>query len=107
MYWFERIAARQIDKAAAEGKLSGLAGEGKPLDPERLRESSDDVLHRMMADGGYLPPEIELAKEVAAQRAVLDQIDDPEERRALQRRIALTELKKNIAADARRKFQRG
>lgn len=107
MHWFERLAQRQIDAAAAKGELRGLAGEGKPLDPERLRESADDVLHRMMADSGYLPPEIEMAREVAAQRAALAQIDDPEERRALQRRIALTELKQNIAADARRRFRRG
>ena len=66
MHWFERIAQRAIDKAAAEGKLSGLAGEGRPLDPERLRESADDVLHRMMADGGFLPPEVTLAREIEA-----------------------------------------
>lgn len=102
MHWFERMAQRAIDKAAAEGKLSGLAGEGKPLDPERLRESADDVLHRMMADGGFLPPEVAIAREIEAARAVLAQIEDEAERHALQRRIALMELKRNIAADARR-----
>lgn len=106
MHWFERLAQRQIDAAAAKGELRGLAGEGRPLDRARLRESADDVLHRMMADSGYLPPEIEMAREVAAQRAALAQIDDPEERRALQRRIALTELKQNVAADARRALTR-
>ena len=106
MHWFERIAQRAIDKAAAEGKLSGLAGEGRPLDPERLRESADYVLHRMMADGGFLPPEVTLAREIEAQRAVLDQIEDEAERRALQRRIALMELKRNVAADARRRAMR-
>lgn len=106
-HWFERVAQRQIDKAAAEGKLSGLSGEGRPLDPERLRETADDVLHRMMADGGFLPPEIALAKDIAAARAVLDQIEDAEERRAVQRRIALLELKRSVAIDARRSFTRG
>ena len=101
-HWFELIAQRATDKAAAEGKLSGLAGEGKPLDPERLREAADDVLHRMMADGGFVPPEIALGCEIEAQRAVLAQIEDEHERRALGRRIALLELKRNIAADARR-----
>ncbi|MDO5621803.1 MAG: DUF1992 domain-containing protein [Paracoccus sp. (in: a-proteobacteria)] len=106
MHWFERIANRQIDAAEARGELRGLAGEGKPLDPERLRETADDVLHRLMADGGYLPPEIEIAKEVAAMRAAFAQIEDEDERRALQRRIAMAELKQNIAADARRRFMR-
>ncbi|MDO5604342.1 MAG: DUF1992 domain-containing protein [Paracoccus sp. (in: a-proteobacteria)] len=107
MHWFERIAQRQMDQAAAAGKLSGLAGEGRPLDRERLRESADDVLHRMMADGGFMPPEISLRKDVEAQRAALAQIEDEAERRALERRIALTELRANIATDARRSARRG
>ena len=60
----------------------------------------------MMADGGFLPPEVTLAREIEAQRAVLDQIEDEAERRALQRRIALMELKRNVAADARRRAMR-
>ena len=107
MHWFERIAQRAIDKAAAEGKLSGLAGEGRPLDPERLRESADDVLHRMMADGGFLPPEIQLAKDVAAKRAVLDQIEDEGERTKLRKQIALMELKRAMAAEQRSRSMRG
>ena len=107
MHWFERIAPRRMDEAAAAGQLSGLAGEGKPLDPVRLRESSEDVLHRMMADGGFLPPEVAYARDIEAKRAVLDQIEDDEERTRLQKQIALLELKRNIAADSRRKYARG
>ena len=105
-HWFERIAQRAVDKAAAEGKLSGLAGEGRPLDPERLRETAEDVLHRMMADTGFIPEEFRLRKEVEAKRAVLAQIDDAEERHALQRHISLLELRANIATDARRSSAR-
>ena len=107
MHWFEKIAQRQIDKAAAEGKLSGLAGEGKPLDPERLRETSEDVLYRMMAEGGFVPAEFTLQKEIDAKRAALDQIDDEAERKALQRQIAMLELKRAIGMDACRKFMGG
>ena len=102
MHWFERIAQRRIDEAEAKGELRGLPGEGKPLDRERLRERAEDVLHRMMADTGFLPEEFQLRKEVEAKRAVLAQIEDPDERHALQRHIALLELKANIATDARR-----
>ena len=102
MHWFERIALRRADEAEAKGELRGLRGEGKPLAPEYLRETTEDVLHRMMADGGFIPEEFQLRKEVEAQRAVLAQIEDPEERHQLQRRIALLELRANIATDARR-----
>ncbi|WBU56919.1 DnaJ family domain-containing protein [Paracoccus sediminicola] len=102
MHWFERIAHRRADEAEAKGELCGLAGEGKPLDRARLRERPEDVLHRMMSDGGFVPEEFRIRKDVEAKRAALAQIDDPEERRALQRRIAMMELKANIITDARR-----
>ncbi len=102
MHWFERIALRRADEAEAKGELRGLRGEGKPLDPEYLRESTEDVLHRMMSDAGFLPEEFQLRKEVETQRAILAQIEDPDERHQLQRRIALLELRANIVTDARR-----
>lgn len=107
MRWFERIAQRQMDAAAARGELSGLKGEGQPLDPVRLRESADDVLHRMMADAGFIPPELAYQKEAEAKRAVLAQLEDEEERKAMQKQIALLELKRAMSADARRKSMRG
>ena len=102
MHWFERIAQRRVDEAEAKGELRGLAGEGKPLDRARLRERAEDVLHRMMSDGGFVPEEFRIRKDVEAKRAALDQIEDPKERKALQRHIALLELRANIATDARR-----
>ncbi|WBU59811.1 DnaJ family domain-containing protein [Paracoccus albus] len=102
MHWFDRIAQRRMDEAEAKGELRGLTGEGKPLDRARLRERAEDVLHRMMSDGGFVPEEFRIRKDVEAKRAVLDQIEDPAERKALQRHIALLELRANIATDARR-----
>ena len=99
--WFERIAQRLIDEAQAAGKLSNLPGEGRPLDRARLRETADETLNRMLAADGFVPAEIELQKEIAAKRGILDQIDDPEERRKVQREIAMMELKRGLAMDAR------
>lgn len=101
-HWFERIAQRRIDEAAAKGELKGLSGEGRPLDPVRLRETSEDVLHRMMSEGGFLPPEVQFAKDIEAKRAILDQIGDEAERRKLQKQISMLELKRAISVDARR-----
>ena len=50
---------------------------------------------------------MQLAKDIAVQRAVMDQIEDEAERRALGRRIALMELKRGVMADARRRSARG
>ena len=99
--WFERIATRILDEAQAAGKLSNLKGEGQPLDRARLRETAEQTLHRLLAEDGFVPPEVELQKEIAAKRGILDQIDDPEERAKLQRQIALMELKRAMAMESR------
>lgn len=107
MGWIGKMAKRRIDAAEARGELRGLAGEGKPLDPVRLREGTDDILHRIMAEAGVLPEEFVLKKQVAAARAVLAGIHDPVERKRAQAEIALLEMRQAIAAESRRKFMHG
>lgn len=104
MGWIDKIAERRAAQAAARGELQGLAGEGRPLDPEKLRETTEDVLHRLMADAGALPAEFVLRKQIDAARAALPA--DGEARRAALARIAGLELRYNIARDARRRFMR-
>lgn len=106
MDWIEKLAHRRINAAEARGELRGLAGEGQPLDPVRLREGTDDILYRIMAEAGALPQEIMLRNQVDAARALLAGINDPAERKRAQAKIALLEMRQAIAAEARRKFMR-
>ncbi|MFD1883157.1 DnaJ family domain-containing protein [Paracoccus pacificus] len=107
MAWFDDLARRRIDAAAARGELKGLAGEGRPLDPATLRETTDDTLNRIAAEAGAVPEEILLKKKLIAAWDVLRSLEDPAERRAAMREIALLEMQHGIAQDARRKFTRG
>ncbi|WP_372841208.1 DUF1992 domain-containing protein [Phaeovulum sp.] len=106
----DRMAERRILKALAEGKLSGLAGEGKPL-PHRPGDAfvsaGDAAGFRIMAEAGVLPEEIVLKKRAAAQRAHLATLTDPEARKAAMAELARIEMRQAIAEDARRKFMRG
>ena len=103
---FRQLTEAQIRKAEAEGKLSGLAGEGKPL-PHRPGDAfidpGDAIGHRIMAEAGALPEEILLKRQVAEAKEAL--ADAPEaERKAAMQRLADLELKLAIAQEARRKF---
>ncbi|AZB64624.1 DUF1992 domain-containing protein [Cereibacter sphaeroides] len=110
MGWLDRIAERRMLKARAEGKLSGLSGEGQPL-PERPSEAftspGEAVGFRIMAEAGVLPEEIVLKKQAAEQRARLAEISDPEERRAAMAELARIEMRQAMAEEARRRFLRG
>jgi hypothetical protein len=63
---FAMLVERRLEDAAANGELSGLPGEGRPLDldndalvPPELR-----VAYRIVRNAGFLPPELENIAEV-------------------------------------------
>ncbi|SEM93735.1 protein of unknown function [Gemmobacter aquatilis] len=110
MDWINRVAERMMLRARAEGKLSGLKGEGKPL-PERPGDAfvsaGDAVGFRMMAEAGVLPEEIVLKKQVIAQRAHLATLTDPAARKAAMAELARLEMRQAIAEESRRRFMKG
>lgn len=109
MSWLSRLAERKIQKARLKGQLQGLEGEGKPL-PDRPGDAhvspGDAIGFRIMAEAGVLPEEIELKKQVAAQRAHLASLTDAAERKAAMAVLAQLEMRQAIAEEARRKFLR-
>jgi hypothetical protein len=106
---WQRLTELQIRKAEAEGQLSGLAGEGKPL-PNRpgdaLVDTGDAVGYRIMAEAGALPEEIKLKAAMDAAREALQAETDPEARKPLMARFADLQMRYEISRDARRKFMR-
>jgi len=109
MSWLSRLAERQIQKARLKGQLQGLAGEGKPL-PDRPGDAfvspGDAVGFRIMAEAGVLPEEIDLKKQVIAQRAHLATLTEEADRKAAMAKLARLEMLQAIAEEARRKFLR-
>jgi len=105
--WLNRIAERWMLKAQAEGKLSGLKGEGKSL-PDRTGDAYVDpgeaIGFRIMAEAGALPEEITLATQIAAQQSHLGTLSDPAARKAAMQVLADLQLKHAMAQEARRKF---
>jgi len=102
-----KLAERQILKAIAEGKLSGLEGEGERL-PDRpgdaLIDTADAVGHRIMAEAGALPEEIKLKKQVQAVKEAWAAAEGEAAKKELMKEIAQLEMKYSIAVEARRKF---
>jgi len=109
MSWFNKLAERQIAKARAQGRLDDLQGKGQPLRDrpgDAFISPGDAVGFRIMAEAGVLPPEIEVRKLAAAQRALLASLTDPDQRKAAMAELARLEMNQAIAEEARRKFLR-
>ncbi len=96
----DQIAEARIREAMERGELSGLPGEGRPLQldddsaiPEELRAA-----YRILKNAGFLPPELQLRKELREAEHLLQQLPENERSRA---RVRLELLQLRLAANRR------
>jgi len=93
------IAERKIAEAMARGELNDLPGMGKPLNmdedlswvPYELR-----VAYKVLKNAGFVPPEVELRKEIVSLRELLGSLEDDEKLRAVRRKLDFKLLKLNM-----------
>lgn len=101
---FSDLSERQILKAQAEGQFDRLKGAGRPLDLSGCGGAEAAGL-RLMAEAGVLPREMQLRKEIEAQRALLQGLPDGPERRRAAAKLADLQLRRDIEQEARRRFR--
>jgi len=92
MDFIERIAEQRIQEAIARGELSDLPGEGRPLPEEDNAMVAPELrmAYRVLKNAGFVPPEIELRREVREVEQLIGTLDDrPEEQRRARLRLSL------------------
>jgi hypothetical protein len=100
MNLLDHIAEARIQEAIDRGELRGLPGEGKPLRleddsaiPEELRAA-----YRLLKNAGFLPPELQLRRDVREAEHLLQQLPESDRSRA---RARLELLQLRLAASRR------
>ena len=91
-----KIAERKISEAMARGEFDDLPGRGKPLVmeedltgvPAELR-----MAYRILKNAGFVPPEVELRKEIVTLHELVRTLEDDEERRKRRRELEFKLLK--------------
>jgi DNA polymerase/3'-5' exonuclease PolX len=65
--WLERFIEEEIQKAIAEGKFSGLKGEGKPLNLDEYFAAPEDLraAYSLLKSHNMVPQEVELMREIS------------------------------------------
>ena len=89
----ELLAEKRIQEAFAQGEFDDLPGAGRPLalDDDSLVPEELRVAWRILRNAGFVPPEVEARREIAAlERMVLADVEtDGEARSRALRKLAL------------------
>ena len=100
MNLIDQLAETRIQEAIQRGELRGLPGEGQPLRleddsaiPEELRAA-----YRLLKNAGFLPPELQLRREVREAEQLLQQLPESDRSPA---RARLEWLQMRLAASRR------
>jgi hypothetical protein len=98
MSFLERLAEDRIREAMERGEFDDLPLFGKPLRFESDAFVPDDLKlgYKILKDAGFLPPELELRKEIATLETLLREVEDGDERLRVARKINEKVLRLNL-----------
>jgi hypothetical protein len=105
---FERLVENKIREAIEKGEFDDLRGKGKPLDlTEYFNTPSDLRLWFAMLKGAqFVPPEVELRRELERLNAQLAQCTDERQCTALKQKVESQTLKLNLMTDSQQRAQK-
>jgi Domain of unknown function (DUF1992) len=85
----EKALEEQIQRAMSEGKFDNLKGAGKPLNLDDYFATPEDIRvgYTMLKDHQFVPPEIELLKEIGVLREKLKNTVDEDEKKSLTKQL--------------------
>lgn len=100
MRFLERLAEERIREAMERGEFDSLPLAGRPLPLESNAFVPEDLrlAYKLLKDGGFLPPEVEMKKEIVSLKALLATLEDQTSRVKLARRINELVLRLNLAS---------
>lgn len=81
----EKNLEEQIRRAIAEGKFTNLKGAGKPLNLDDYFAAPEDLRagYALLKNNDFVPPEIELLKEIGVLREKIKKCADENEKKFL------------------------
>lgn len=92
----ESAVDKWMREVEASGELKYLKGFGKPLKPDDDFASTPEELRlafKVLKESGYVPPQVEMFKELAKLRSTLAKETDGERRKVIQKKMADKQMK--------------
>ena len=95
MNLIDHLVEQKISEAIARGELSGLPGEGAPLQldddvliPEQLR-----MAYRILRNAGFVPPEVAALREIGDLRERIEELSHDGDRSRALRKLQCLQLR--------------
>ncbi|MDO3377321.1 DUF1992 domain-containing protein [Geoalkalibacter halelectricus] len=93
------IAERKILEAMARGEFDNLPGAGRPLPREEGLDGVPAELrmaYKVLKNAGFVPPEVELRKEILTLQGLVEVVEDDAERRKMRRELQAKQIKLSL-----------
>ncbi len=89
MWLIDQLAEQHIRAAQAQGAFDNLPGAGQPLrlDDDAAVAPELRTAYRLLKNAGYLPPELQLRRDIAEAEQLLVLAEQAEERASHSRRL--------------------
>ena len=95
MNLIDRLVEQKISEAVARGELSGLPGEGAPLqlDDDALVPEDLRMAYRLLRNAGFVPPEVSALREIGDLERRVDALAKDDERARALRKLQYLRLR--------------
>lgn len=107
MLAFDAIAEQRIREAAARGEFANLPGAGRPLDPDDCLLVPEELrmAYRILKNAGFVPPEVQMLKEIGALERLLHTLEAGAERDRALRKLRLLDMQLSEARGSHLQLQ--
>jgi hypothetical protein len=97
LLFFQQLAEQRIQEAIKKGEFDDLPGKGKPLQLEDLSHVPEELrlAYKVLKNAGFLPPEVELLREIKTVEDLIEHMEDEEHRYRQIRRLNYLIMKLN------------
>jgi hypothetical protein len=98
---FQKIVEERILKAQKDGAFDNLVGSGRPLDLKDDRHVPEDLrlAYKILKNADFLPPEIELKKEIKHTEELLCGMEETPEKYHAMKKLNYLIMKLNATRD--------
>lgn len=95
---FNKIIEERILDAQRKGEFDNLPGAGKPLDFEESGSVPEDlrIAYKILKNADYIPPELELKKEIVKTEELLAGMEDTSEKYRVLKKLNFMKMKFNL-----------